>query len=83
MEDVAVSASMALHADKLIYITETPMMLDAGGTEIRELSSHQAEAVLEAGFLPADAAFYRLGIWGIPLATSGVRTTAGPGAGQV
>jgi amino-acid N-acetyltransferase len=28
------------------------MMKDAGGAEIRELSSHQAEAVLSAGFLP-------------------------------
>ncbi|MBI1892349.1 MAG: amino-acid N-acetyltransferase [Burkholderiales bacterium] len=58
MEDVAVSAASALHADKLIFITETPMMRDAGGTEIRELSNHQAEAVLMSGCLPADAAFY-------------------------
>jgi amino-acid N-acetyltransferase len=58
MEDVAVNAAIDLHADKLIFITETPMMMDAGGTEIRELSSHQAEAVLQAGFLPQDAAFY-------------------------
>jgi len=58
MEDVAVSAAVALHADKIIFITETPMMLDEAGVEIRELSSHQAEAVLGAGFLPPDAAFY-------------------------
>jgi amino-acid N-acetyltransferase len=58
MEDVAVSAATSLRADKLIFITETPMMVDAGGTEIRELSSHQAAAVLQAGFLPNDAAFY-------------------------
>jgi amino-acid N-acetyltransferase len=58
MEDVAVSAAVALHADKLIFISETPMMLDEGGVEIRELSSHQAEAVLQAGFLPADASYY-------------------------
>ncbi|MFL6660182.1 MAG: amino-acid N-acetyltransferase [Massilia sp.] len=58
MEDVAVTAAIALHADKIVFITETPMMMDAGGTEIRELSSHQAEAVLQAGFLPSDAAFY-------------------------
>jgi amino-acid N-acetyltransferase len=58
MEDVAVSAAIALHADKLIFISETPMMLDEGGAEIRELSSHQAEAVLQAGFLPSDAAYY-------------------------
>jgi amino-acid N-acetyltransferase len=58
MEDVAVSAAIALHADKIIFITETSMMIDQAGTEIRELSSHQAEAVLEAGFLASDAAFY-------------------------
>jgi amino-acid N-acetyltransferase len=58
MEDVAVTAAMSLHADKLIFISETPLMTDAGGTEIRELSSHQAEAVLQAGFLPEATAFY-------------------------
>lgn len=58
MEDVACSAAIALHADKLIFITETPMMEDATGVEIRELSSHQAEAVLMAGFLLDATAFY-------------------------
>ena len=58
MEDVAVSAAIALHADKLIFINETPMFRDLGGVEIREVSSHQAEAVLQAGFLPPDSAFY-------------------------
>jgi amino-acid N-acetyltransferase len=58
MEDVAASAAIALHADKLIYISETPMMQDAAGAPLRELSSHQAEAVLQAGFLPPDSAFY-------------------------
>ncbi|MES2259115.1 MAG: amino-acid N-acetyltransferase [Pseudomonadota bacterium] len=58
MEDVATAAAVALHADKLIFISETPIMADAGGTEIRELSSHQAEAVLQAGFLPEASAFY-------------------------
>jgi amino-acid N-acetyltransferase len=58
MEDVAVSAAIALHADKLIFISETPMMSDAAGEEIHELSTHQAEAVLHAGFLPSDTAFY-------------------------
>jgi amino-acid N-acetyltransferase len=58
MEDVAVSAAIALRADKLIFISEIPMMCDAAGEEIRELSAHQAEAVLKAGFLPSDSAFY-------------------------
>ena len=58
MEDVAVSAAIALRAEKLIFLSETPMMTDAAGAEIRELSSHQAEAVLSAGFLSPEAAFY-------------------------
>ena len=58
MEDVAVSAAIALRADKLIFITETGMMRDAGGADIRELSAHQAEAVLLSGCLAPDAAFY-------------------------
>ena len=58
MEDVAVAAAISLGAEKLIFLSETGLMHDAGGAEIRELSSHQAEAVLMAGFLPPDAAFY-------------------------
>ncbi len=58
MEDVAVSAAIALRADKLIFITETPMMTDAAGTEIHELSAHQARATLNEGCLPADSTFY-------------------------
>jgi amino-acid N-acetyltransferase len=58
MEDVASAAATALRAEKLIFITETELMRDAGGADIRELSTHQAEAVLQAGFLPADVTFY-------------------------
>jgi len=58
MEDVAVSAAISLRAEKLIFISETPLMKDAGDAEIRELSSHQAQAVLDSGCLPVDSAFY-------------------------
>jgi amino-acid N-acetyltransferase len=58
MEDVAVAAAISLRADKLIFITETPMMADAGGTAIHEVSVHQAQAVIESACLPADAAYY-------------------------
>jgi amino-acid N-acetyltransferase len=58
MEDVAVAAATSLRADKLIFITETPMMTDAGGAEIRELSAHQALAVLKSRCLPPDSEFY-------------------------
>lgn len=58
MEDVALSAAVALRADKLIFITETPMMTDQGGAEIHELASHLAQAMIAEGVLPADQSFY-------------------------
>ncbi len=58
MEDVAVAAATSLNADKLIFITETPMMCDQDGDELRELSSLQAKAELAAGYLPPDSAYY-------------------------
>ena len=58
MEDVAVAAASALRADKLIFITELPMIHDAAGEEIREVSAHQASAVLDTGCLSADTAYY-------------------------
>lgn len=58
MEDVAVAAAIALRADKLIFISETPMLTDAAGAEMRELSTHQAYAVLDSHCLPADSAYY-------------------------
>lgn len=58
MEDVAVAAATSLRADKLIFITETPMMTDGGGTAIHEVSVHQAKAVMESDCLPSDAAYY-------------------------
>jgi amino-acid N-acetyltransferase len=53
-----VAAATALRADKLIFISETPMMQDAAGIDIHELSAHQAQAVLESSCLPAESAFY-------------------------
>ncbi len=58
MEDVAVAAATALRADKLIFITEIPLITDATGTEIREVSTHQAGAILDSGSLNTDAAYY-------------------------
>lgn len=58
MEDVAVAAATALRADKLIFISETPMMCDLDNDPIHELSCSQAEAELKANYLPADIAFY-------------------------
>lgn len=58
MEDVAVAAAISLRADKLIFITETAMMTDAGGTPIHEVSVHQAQAVIASDCLPADVSYY-------------------------
>jgi amino-acid N-acetyltransferase len=58
MEDVAVSAATALRADKLIFLSETPIMRDTFKRDIRELSSAQAEDLLKANHLPQDSAFY-------------------------
>ena len=58
MEDVAVAAATALRADKLIFISETPMMTNAAGDELRELTSAQADALLGNSELPPDIAFY-------------------------
>jgi len=58
MEDVATSAAIALRADKLIFVSETPMMTDTGGDEVHELTAVQAEALLNKGHLPNDTAFY-------------------------
>ncbi|HEX7636052.1 MAG TPA: amino-acid N-acetyltransferase [Noviherbaspirillum sp.] len=58
MEDVAVAAATALRADKLIFISETPIMTDADGREVRELTAAKANAMLKGTHLPADTAFY-------------------------
>jgi amino-acid N-acetyltransferase len=58
MEDVAVAAATALRADKLIFITETPLMSDPDGRELRELTSAKADALVKSGHLPPDTAYY-------------------------
>jgi amino-acid N-acetyltransferase len=58
MEDVAVAAATALRADKLIFISETPLMTNPAGEELRELTSAQATALIQGGELPPEIAFY-------------------------
>ncbi len=58
MEDVAVATATALRADKLIFVTETPMMRDLDDDPIHELSCSQAEVELKANYQPADIGFY-------------------------
>lgn len=58
MEDVATSAAIAIRADKLVFLTETPAIMGREGQLLTELSAHEAERVLTAGQLEADAAYY-------------------------
>ena len=58
MEDVAANAAVALDADKLVFVTETPGILGAGGDVIGEISEADAERLLAGGALPADSALY-------------------------
>ncbi|MCD6025484.1 MAG: amino-acid N-acetyltransferase [Solimicrobium sp.] len=58
MEDVAVAAATSLNADKLVFITETPLLRDKEGNELRELSSQQARKELAENYLHEDAAYY-------------------------
>lgn len=58
MEDVAVAAATALRADKLIFITETPLLTDQDSRELRELTAAQTDRLLKSGELAPDTAFY-------------------------
>ena len=58
MEDVASTAAVSLHANKLIFITETPLMTDGDGDEIREITPAQGEVLLNSGMLSEAAATY-------------------------
>ncbi|HWS74977.1 MAG TPA: amino-acid N-acetyltransferase [Quisquiliibacterium sp.] len=59
MEDVAASTAIALDAEKLIFVTETPGILDEDGEVIGEISEDTAEGLLAApDRLPPDGALY-------------------------
>jgi amino-acid N-acetyltransferase len=58
MEDVAASVAAALHAEKLLFLTETPGIVDAQHELIRELSTLSASRLLDSGVLPTDTAHY-------------------------
>jgi len=58
MEDVATSAAIALRADKLVFLTETPLIRDPYNREVFELSSAEVDAMLKLGQQPSDIAFY-------------------------
>jgi amino-acid N-acetyltransferase len=58
MEDVAAATAIALDADKLLFLTETPGVIDADGDVVTELSEAQARSLLDSGTVPPETAFY-------------------------
>jgi amino-acid N-acetyltransferase len=57
MEDVAAQIAAALGADKLVLITDIDGVRDRAGTHYAELTVAQAENMLAAGEVEADAAY--------------------------
>jgi amino-acid N-acetyltransferase len=58
LEDVATSTAVALHADKLIFLTETAGALDSRGKLISELTVKQAAELVAQNNLPEDVQIY-------------------------
>ena len=57
-EELATSVATALRAEKLIFLTESPGVINADGTVATELARLDADALLASGTLPEDTAFY-------------------------
>ena len=58
LEDVATSLAVAIDAEKLIFLTELPGIIDGQGELVRELSERSAKALLKDDGLAPDAARY-------------------------
>ncbi|AOK53219.1 amino-acid N-acetyltransferase [Burkholderia stagnalis] len=58
MEDVASAAAIALRADKIIFLTEAPGIVDDEGELIREMSLDAAAELLDSGNVQGDDAFF-------------------------
>lgn len=58
MEDVASAAAIALRADKIIFLTEAPGIVDDEGGLIREMSLDAAAELLDSGNIQGDDAFF-------------------------
>jgi amino-acid N-acetyltransferase len=59
VEEVATATAIALGAEKLIFLTDTPGVQNAAGETLSELTAAQAEALLKTGQpQPEDVAFY-------------------------
>ncbi|MBY4867508.1 amino-acid N-acetyltransferase [Burkholderia sp. Bp9017] len=58
MEDVASAAAIALRADKIIFLTEAPGIVDDEGVLVREMSLDAAAELLDSGNVQGDDAFF-------------------------
>ncbi|MWA20398.1 amino-acid N-acetyltransferase [Burkholderia pseudomallei] len=58
MEDVASAAAIALRADKIIFLTESPGIVDEAGELVREMSLDAAAELLDSGDLQGDDGFF-------------------------
>jgi amino-acid N-acetyltransferase len=58
MEEVATQAAIALNADKLIFLTETPALIDADGEPITELEYDDAERLLASNTFPEVESYF-------------------------
>lgn len=58
MEDVASAAAIALRADKIIFLTDGPGIVDDAGDLVREMSLDAAAELLDSGDLHGDDAFF-------------------------
>jgi len=58
MEDVASAAAIALRADKIIFLTDGPGIVDEMGELVREMSLDAAADLLDSGDLQGDDAFF-------------------------
>ncbi len=56
MEDLATSVAVALRAEKLIFLTDAPIILDKEGNVDTELAREDADALIAQGELEGDAA---------------------------
>ena len=58
MEDVASAAAIALRADKIIFLTDGPGIVDDAGDLVREMSLDAAAELLDSGDMHGDDAFF-------------------------
>ncbi len=59
VEEVATATALALNAEKLIFLTDTPGVINSRGQTISELTAQEADELLKSGQpQPEDVAYY-------------------------